>query len=57
MDHTNGFQDQLYKEIVGRIKQTDLSVPYKHNGYYYITRFEEGKDYAIRSRKKKFGCS
>jgi oligopeptidase B len=52
MSHTKAFQDSLYKEIVGRIKQTDMSVPYKYNGYYYITRFEEGQDYAIKSRKK-----
>ena len=53
MSHTKDFQEKLYNEIVGRIKQTDMSVPYKYNGYYYITRFEEGKDYAIKSRKKK----
>jgi oligopeptidase B len=52
MSHTKLFQDTLYKEIIGRIKQTDMSVPYKDNGYYYITRFEEGQDYAIKSRKK-----
>lgn len=52
MSHTKEFQEKLYNEIVGRIKQTDMSVPYKYNGYYYITRFEEGKDYAIKSRKK-----
>lgn len=52
MSHTKKFQENLYKEIIGRIKQTDMSVPYKYNGYYYITRFEEGKEYAIKSRKK-----
>ncbi|MBP9193893.1 MAG: S9 family peptidase [Saprospiraceae bacterium] len=52
MAHTKDFQEKLYNEIVGRIKQTDMSVPYKYNGYYYITRFEEGKDYAIKARKK-----
>jgi oligopeptidase B len=36
----------------GRIKEDDESVPYLYNGYYYITRFEKGKDYAIYSRKK-----
>ena len=50
--HESKFKDSLYNEIIGRIKQTDMSVPYKDNGYYYITRFEEGKEYAIRSRKK-----
>jgi oligopeptidase B len=35
-----------------RIKEDDQSVPYLFNGYYYITRFEKGKDYPIYSRKK-----
>jgi oligopeptidase B len=52
MSHTKTFQDSLYKEMIGRIKQTDMSVPYKYNGYFYITRFEEGKEYAVKSRKK-----
>ena len=50
-DHLKDFQDSLYSEIVGRIKQTDMSVPFKSNGYYYITRYEEGKEYPIHSRK------
>ena len=52
LQHTETFQDKLYNEIVGRIKQDDKSVPYKENGYYYITRYEEGKEYPIYSRKK-----
>jgi len=52
MSHTEAFQTKLYEEIIGRIKQTDMSVPYKENGYYYITRYEEGKEYPIHSRKK-----
>ena len=52
MSHTDSFQNRLFEEIKGRIKQTDMSVPYKDNGYYYITRFEEGKEYPIHSRKK-----
>lgn len=50
--HLKGFEDKLYNEIVGRIKPTDMSVPYLDNGYYYITRYEEGKEYAIHARKK-----
>ena len=46
------FQEILYQEIVGRIKQTDMSVPYLSNGYYYYSRFEEGAQYAIHCRKK-----
>ncbi len=45
-------QEELYEEMVGRIKQEDQSVPYKDNGYYYITRYEEGQEYPIYSRKK-----
>ena len=45
------FREQLYQEIIGRIKQTDMSVPYFKNGYYYITRYEEGKEHPIYSRK------
>ncbi len=50
--HTKEFQEKLYNELVGRIKQTDMSVPYKNNGYYYMTRYEEGQEYAIHSRRK-----
>ena len=52
MSHTDSFQSKLFDEIVGRIKQTDMSVPYKKNGYYYLTRYEEGNEYPIHSRKK-----
>lgn len=52
MAHTTDFQAALFKEIVGRIKQTDMSVPYKKDGYYYFTRYEEGKEYPIHARKK-----
>jgi len=52
MLHTDSFQNRLFEEIKGRIKQTDMSVPYKENGYFYITRYEEGKEYPIHSRKK-----
>ena len=50
--HTKDFQDDLFKEVKSRIKEDDSSVPYKLNGYWYITRYETGKDYPIYSRKK-----
>ncbi|WP_310381399.1 S9 family peptidase [Flavobacterium sp.] len=50
--HTNDFQKELFEEMKGRIKEEDESVPYLYSGYYYITRFETGKDYPIYSRKK-----
>ncbi|MCV9926834.1 S9 family peptidase [Flavobacterium sp. LS1R49] len=51
-EHTKDFQKALYEEMKARIKEDDESVPYFYNGYYYITRFETGKDYPIYSRKK-----
>ena len=50
--HTKDFQKDLFAEMKGRIKEDDASVPYKLNGYWYITRYEKGKDYPIYSRKK-----
>ncbi len=50
--HTKDFQSDLFEEMKARIKEDDSSVPYKLNGYWYITRYEKGKDYPIYSRKK-----
>jgi len=50
--HTKKFKDDLFEEMKARIKEDDESVPYKLNGYFYITRFETGKDYPIYTRKK-----
>lgn len=52
MKPTEGLQEKLYNEIVGRIKKDDSSVPYNYNGYSYYTRFEEGMDYPLYCRKK-----
>src|ERR1700730_11501484 len=49
---TEAFQEKLYQEMLGRIQQTDLSVPYKLRGYFYFTRTEEGKQYAFRCRRR-----
>jgi oligopeptidase B len=49
---TRPLQEKLYGEIVGRIKQDDASVPYRERGYWYYTRFEAGKDYPIKARRK-----
>jgi len=46
------FKETLFEELKGRIKETDESVPYFLNGYWYITRYEEGKQYPIYLRKK-----
>src|SRR5229473_1542205 len=49
---TEAFQEKLYQEMLGRILQTDLSVPYRLRGYYYFTRTEEGKQYAFHCRRR-----
>ncbi len=51
MSHTEQFQEDLYDEIIGRIKETDLTVPYRKDGYFYYWRSEEGKQYRIFCRK------
>ncbi len=50
--HLDKLQEDLFEEMKGRIKQDDASVPYKNRGYYYINRYEQGKEYPIYSRKK-----
>jgi oligopeptidase B len=52
MAHTGGLQQALFEEIRDRNKQTDMSVPYKKDDYFYYTRFEDGKEYPIHCRKK-----
>src|SRR5947209_5765113 len=49
---TEPFQEKLYQEVLGRILQTDLSVPYRLRGYLYFTRTEEGKQYAFHCRQR-----
>ncbi len=51
-DHTKDFQGSLFEEMKSRIKEDDSSVPYKQNGYWYVTRYETGKEYPIYSRHK-----
>ena len=55
LQHTEALQATLYAEMLGRIQQTDLSVPVKRDEYFYYTRTEEGKQYAIHCRKKGAG--
>ena len=52
MKSTETLQNTLFEEMKGRIKQTDLSVPYFDNDYWYYVRYEEGKEYPIYCRKK-----
>lgn len=55
LQHTEALQATLYAEMLGRIQQTDLSVPVKRDEYFYYTRTEEGKQYAIHGRRKGSG--
>ena len=52
MQHTEPLQSTLYNEMLARIKESDLSVPYRQADYYYYSRTEEGKSYPIHCRKK-----
>jgi len=52
MKPTEGFQKKLYDEMLGRIKETDVEVPYRKGEYFYYWRTEAGKQYAMLCRKK-----
>ena len=51
MKPTEALQKKLYDEMLSRIKETDVEVPYKEGGYFYYLRTEAGKQYGIRCRK------
>ena len=51
MARTKSLQEDLYREILGRIQETDVSAPVKRDDYFYYTRTEEGKAYSIQCRK------
>ncbi|MHB8054270.1 MAG: S9 family peptidase [Candidatus Aminicenantales bacterium] len=53
MKPTEPLQENLYNEMIARVQQTDMSVPYFENGYWYYTRYETGKDYPVYCRKAK----
>ena len=50
--HTQTLRDSMYREMVGRLKETDLSVPWRYRGYWYYSRTEKGKNYPIYCRKR-----
>lgn len=52
MQSTKDFQEALYKEMLARIQETDIDVPYRKGAYFYYTRTEQGKQYPIYCRKK-----
>ena len=51
LSHTVALQDRLYEEIKSRIKQTDMSVPYRDGDYRYYRRYEDGHEYPIYCRQ------
>jgi oligopeptidase B len=52
MKSTEALQKKLYDEMLSRVKETDVEVPYQEGGYFYYVRTEAGKQYGIRCRKK-----
>ena len=50
-----GLRDQLYREMLSHIKQTDVSVPFRDGAWWYYTRTEEGLQYGIHCRKRAAG--
>ena len=51
MKPLDGLRDNLYQEMLSHVKQTDVSVPFRDGGWWYLTRTEEGLQYAIHCRK------
>ena len=47
----SGLREQFYQEMLSHVKQTDVSVPYREGDWWYLTRTEEGKQYAIHCRR------
>lgn len=52
MAHTGALQNQLYEEMVGRIQETDCSVPVRIDDFFYYTRTEAGLQYPIYGRRQ-----
>lgn len=51
MRDSEAFQEQLFREIKGRLKEDDQSVPYFKNGYWYYVRYNQGQEYPLYCRK------
>ena len=52
MEPTKPLQESLYNEMLSRIQETDVDVPYRKGGYYYYSRNEQGKQYKIHCRRQ-----
>ena len=53
MQPTEAFQESLYQEMLARIKETDMGVPYRYGDFDYYSRTEAGKDYPIYCRRRR----
>ena len=53
--HLKGFREELFQEMKARIKEEDVSVPYRENGYWYQQRYEAGKEYPMHLRARSSG--
>ncbi|RQM19694.1 hypothetical protein B5M09_011283 [Aphanomyces astaci] len=51
LSHLDSLQDELYKELLSHVQETDQTAPYPHGDFVYYTRTEEGKAYGIHYRK------
>ncbi len=56
MKPTEAFQEQLYQEMLARIQQTDVTVPYRQGQWLYYSRTENGKQYPIYCRRQRNGA-
>ena len=56
LGHTRKHQETLFEEIKGRIKQTDVSVPYRDGKHLYYWRYEDGREYRIYCRQLEIGA-
>jgi oligopeptidase B len=52
MTPLTGLREELYREMLSHIKQTDVSVPYRDGDWWYYSRTEEGLQYGIFCRKR-----
>jgi oligopeptidase B len=49
---TSDLQDTIFREIKDRTQESDLAVPAQKGDYWYATRTEEGRAYAVRVRMR-----
>src|SRR5919197_3103265 len=52
MAHTKGLEEKLFEEIKARFKQTDMSVPYRRDDFFYYTRYEGGGEDPLFARQR-----